>query len=296
MLVIPRIVAVALMLLTACAAVSAQDAQVPADISALSVLKMAKDEAERATDETTRATLRAHVATRIRRTGSEGAFGSYVTDALSAVSQGFPGARDDDDEIDRFNSEIEQQARQALLAGDSERAEQLLRRCRLENWWKRPSCAPSHFPGSLDVFFQVKFFFWESDAGHYDAALHRLKTASWPPEFRQSLLIHNGPFIAGDAPERRLEVAHLLRRSGIEVESCLVNAPTYVWYTMSGQKPPTQIGDAAALRRLACTGQAQSAVASAQAENGLERRVTALGIVAEGLAQIPGLPLERLPP
>lgn len=289
MRLIPRIIAATFAALTAAVA---QDIRAPENVSAVSVLQLAKDEAERATDEVTRTWLRASVAGRIRRTGNEGAFGSYVSDALSANKRSIPRARDGD-EIDKFNSEIEQQARQALLSGDFERAEQFMRRCRFEKW-PPPSCMPGELPVPLDVFFLLKFLGWETDAGHYDAALHRLKTASWPPELWQMLLVENGLVIAGDDPERRAEIARLLRKSGLEVELCIVKASTYFMYTMFGRKPPTQTGDAAVLRRLACTGQAQAAIESARAESTIERRVAALGVVAEGLAQIPGLPDERL--
>jgi hypothetical protein len=50
-----------------------------------SVLTMAKEEAEKATDEEDRVRLRAYVAQFIRRTGQEAAFGDYVVRALAAA-------------------------------------------------------------------------------------------------------------------------------------------------------------------------------------------------------------------
>ena len=87
------------------------------------------------------------------------------------------------------------------------------------------------------------------------------------------------------------EIQRLLNKSGIEHKTCIVKA----WSIYAGPgKEPKEPGRGAILRRLACEGNGLAAVALAQAQTQADMRVSALMIVAEGLAGIPGTPDEPL--
>jgi hypothetical protein len=256
------------------------------EITVISVLTMAKDEAEKADTETLRVHLRSYVARSIRRTGSEAAFGNYVSDALASSD------RDRElrsDEIDKFNFALEQDARRAFLAGDVQQAIRLLGQCRMK--WPPPSCSAGEawLPGEASL--NLRFLAWEIDAGRYAAALARLKAAALPPDIWQIIVTMLGPDVIAGDPERKIEVDRLIRTSGLEISSCVAKASSYF---IARGRPPEELGSAALLRKMACDGQIQAAIEKAQAETALVLRVKALGVVAEGLAGVPGLPDEKV--
>jgi hypothetical protein len=289
--VIRQVLASASVILTLTTA-SAGPAQ---DISIVSVLRMATEEAETAPDEAQRARLRAIVTLHIRRAGNEAAFPGHAFDPR-AVQGRRERPKADADEVDKFNFELEERAERAFLAGDPEGAEQILRACRVAKPFPPPSCSQGEFPLPREVWRDLKFILWDFTAGRHDAVIRRLRTAAWPAEYWQMVLVMFGPMLAGDNSESRIEIQRLTRLSGVEVESCIVKASSFLLYSMFGGKPPTRLEEAAVLRQMACTGKAQGAIDMARAQTSVSRRITALGVVAEGLAQVPGLPDEKLGP
>jgi hypothetical protein len=252
-----------------------------ADITTLSVLAMAKAEAEKETYEASRIELRARVARFMKRAGQENTFGSYAAESLAAYERF--SAPQPNDEVDEHNLRIEREASRALLAGDENTARHFLAECKLK--LPPPSCSSGEFPVSEEAFLNLKFLRWEVDAGNSAAALKRLKGAAWPPDVWQIALLTLGPDVAAGEPEKMQEVGRLIRQSGITITSCVAEASSLFLYSDLKVKP---LSAKAKLRRLACDGQAQTAVEQAQAEENVSARVTALGIVAEGLAAIPG--------
>lgn len=255
-----------------------------ADITTLSVLATAKAEAEKETYEASRIALRARVAGIMKRTGLESAFGSYAAESLAA-NEGFFAPRPNDD-VDEHNFRIEREANLALLAGDENTARRLLADCKMK--LPPPSCLSLEFLSQED-FLNLKFLRWEINAGNFAAALGRLKRAAWPPDVWQIALLVLGPDAAAGEPERVQEIGRLIRKSGIEITSCVAESSSLF---INRDRQPKPLGTGARLRKLACEGQAQMAVEKALTEKNVSARVAALGIVAEGLAAIPGFPDE----
>lgn len=143
----------------------AQDA--PRGITVVSVLAMAKDEAERAPTEDARLSLRMRVSWAMESTKTEGAFGSYVADSRAAWRERW---RDPNYEQTLKNFELFRQAKDAFLSGDVERSKELLQQC-------RPVSHPYDClrEGMLDW----RFLNWEIESENLSAALHRLNTTSW---------------------------------------------------------------------------------------------------------------------
>jgi hypothetical protein len=111
-----------LSLLVALVAVDQGDVRaqsVPAEITVLSVLTMAKDTAEQMTTEEARIGLRMRVAWSMESTKQEAAFGCYAPDASAAW---LVLRRQQDPNFERFerNRELHAQAKQAFLSGDFE--------------------------------------------------------------------------------------------------------------------------------------------------------------------------------
>jgi hypothetical protein len=135
----------------------------------------------------------------------------------------------------------------------------------------------------------MKFLGWEIENGALASAMNRLKTAAWPPELWPHVILVAGPFIAAGVHEKIAEIRRLARLSGGEIDSCIV--------TISLAQPSSQtreLGSAAKLRRLACRGEIRAALDAALSHANVSLRVSALGIVAEGMAGIPGSSDEML--
>src|SRR6201988_2285813 len=120
----PRLFALSLLLVALPCGAEATDASV------VSVLTMAKDEAEKAENEAYRIELRVKVAGFMRRTGHELTFGAYAADAFAALER--HTATRSVDEIDKHNLKIEREANHALLAGDAASAKRLMAECKIK--------------------------------------------------------------------------------------------------------------------------------------------------------------------
>lgn len=268
---------------------SATSQTIPAEITIISVLAMAKDEIEKAPVENERLYPRYRLAQTMRKTAHEHHFGSYVADTYSAYEQqAILNAQGDD--IDRMNMEVEINARRAFLAGQVEEAKRILDKCQ-GGRRPPPPCSPGEFFfWSNEAFLSLKYLSWELETGDKVAALNRLKTAAWPADFWPMVIVMTGPFIAAGDREKGVEIRRLARLSGGEFDSCVVKFPAL-------GKRPGQVqsnGSAAALRKLACDGQAKAALDIALAQKDVVLRSFALGIVAEGLAGIIGYAGEML--
>lgn len=264
---------------------AAQD--VPAEITVVSVLTMAKEEAEKGPDEESRVTLRGKVALSIRNAGQAAAFGNYVADARTALLE--REAREaQQDEAKTFNLEILARAKQAFLAGDVEQAKEILRQCRTSAW-PPPRCANGEWPPPSASFHDVLFIGWDMEEGRLDGAFHRLKATEWFPDLRAMALVAIGPYVVAGDRDRLLEVRRLAEEAGGKFDSCILIPPPSRFGTV-----PDALENGAALRKLACDGEARAALDSALSRTNLVLRIGALLIVAEGLAGIPGVSFERV--
>lgn len=262
------------------------------DTTAASVLATAKDEAERAEDENLRRKLRARVARFMKSAGQEAVFAAYIAGIAADNQPGLPPIQNDDV---KFNVEMMNDAKSAFLRGDHVAAIELLRQCRFT--FPPSSCSPGKWWFfDEDLFFEMVFIRWSLEANQPDAALRRFKENSWPPELQQLLLVALGPQIARSDRGRRQEIQRMLKLSGLKIEACIIDDAS-VFRSDFAPKPPAAprpLGEAATLRKLACEGQLQTALAKAHAITELGRRISALGIVAEGIEGIPGFDNERL--
>jgi hypothetical protein len=262
----------------------AQD--VPADITVLSVLTMAKEEAEKEPNETSRGTLRGKVALSMMRAGQATAFGSYVMDARTAhLEREMVEAQQD--EAKTFNLEILAKAKQAFLAGNVEQAKEILGQCRMRVW-PPPRCSHGEWPSSRSVH-DLLFLGWEVEEGRFDGAFERLKTIEWFPELRATAMVVIGPHVAAGNREKLVEVRRLAEAAGGRFDSCIMTPPPS---RLLGEAGPVE--NAAALRKLACDGEAKAALDRALSQSDVRLRINALLIVAEGLAGVPGSSFERL--
>jgi len=241
-------------------------------ITVVSVLEMTKTAAEQADRQGVWLMLR--VAEAMERTGRTDAFGSYVSDAKRAAEEAAYGHLPlRDREIIKANRALDDKAKRALLSGDPESAKQYLNR-----WRFVPHYDTCDVGG---IFFDIRFLFWEAEAGDLAAAVRRLKTRTDWQGLRPAMTLRVAR--AYVAAGRRSEAVELLRNAQVlvaGVDSCLVE---------NGE-----LGAAAKLRQLACGGQAGAAVETAMALPGVGARTVALTVVAEGLAGIPGFSDERL--
>jgi hypothetical protein len=263
-----------------------------ADITAASVLAIAKDEAEKAGDEDLRRRLRARVARFMKSTGQEAAFAGYVADTQAHDQSGQSPIENDDA---RFNIKMMNDAKSAFLRGDHATAIRLLGQCR--STWPPSSCSPGEWWFfSKDTFVEMIFLRWLVEADQPDAALRLLKETAWPPELQQLLLVIMGPHIATSDRGRKQDIQRMLKLSGLRIEACIVDEASVFRNELAPKLPakPRSLSEAATLRKLACDGEVQAALAKAQAITELGRRITALGIVAEGIEGIPGFDQEWL--
>ena len=281
-----------LLVLTWLSALPQSGAAHAAEITVGAVLAIAKDEAEQATDETSRIELRAQVARAIRRTAHEAAFGDYVVAALAAKEALFASAARPKDDIDEHNLRIMQEARHAFLAGDVEGAKRLHGECKMK--WPPPSCSTGESFLDYNVFLDLQFLAWEFEAGRYDAALQRLKSVAWPADVWQMTLLLGGHDLAAGDLRRIQEIRSLIRRSGLSITACIVDTTSiFVPETVRGTvTKPRPLGEIAALRKLACEGRAEAALETARSFKTVRQRVNALVAISDGLAGIPGLPGE----
>jgi len=256
-----------------CASAAIADAQNgDGTITVVSVLEMAKTAAEQADRQ--RVWLMLRVAEAMERTGRTDAFGSYVSDAKRAAEEAAYGHLPlRDREILEANRALDAEAKRALLSGDPESAKQYLGRCRFV-----PHYDTCDVGG---IFFDVRFLFWEAEAGDLAAAVRRLKTRTDWQGLRPAMTLRVAR--AYVAAGRRSEAVDLLREAHVlasDADFCIVEN--------------REMGFAARLRQLACNGQARTAVETAMASLGVSARTVALAVVAEGLAGIPGFSDERL--
>jgi hypothetical protein len=260
---------------------------VPADITVISVLTMAKEEAEKAPDEESRTTLRWLVAMSLQTTGHMALFGSYIDDLRKAQEQR-ESVKAQRDDIDKFNFEVEANAKRAFLSGDIDRAKEILGQCR------HTGLAPSRcgngewgfLTGPVD---SMLFIRWEIEHGRMDAAFHRLKTIEWLPELRAINTVGVGAYVAAGNREKILELRQLAEAAGGKFDSCIMTPPSS---RLMGDFPSLE--SAAVIRKMACDGQARAALDRALSETDLGLRTRALCVVAEGLAGIPGVSFEPL--
>jgi hypothetical protein len=259
------------------ASVGANTQDAPADITVVSVLTMAKDEAEKAPDEDARIDLRHRVARSMMKTGQTSSFGTYSYDARNALHRR-DVLRAEHNETAKFNLEAEGKAKQALLAGDDERAMEFLRQCRPLWLWHR--CGSAMTQGMAA---KVLFTWWEIEEGRLAAAWHRLKAMEWPPEMQARMLINLGTYIAAGDRDKLLGLRQLVEAAGGKFESCVMK-----------EQFPDSVGSAAELRELACNGQMQSALDIARSQSGSGPRTHSLLVIAEGMAGVPGFSGEPL--
>jgi hypothetical protein len=256
--VMPRF-ALLIYLLAASMAVERAAAQVPdrpAEITVLSVLTMAKEAAESTKGEWRRAQLKYRVAQSIEATGQVQAFGSYVDDAANRWEMlNQPPAGVDQIILDTIarNREVRAEVKRHLLAGNSELAETVLRRCqRVHNW--DMTCE------DRDPFVALRLIAWEAVAGRLDAAMHRLHSSDWRDEdWRAIAAMHVARALI--ATGRRSEGLDVLR---------IAHPPDHpfdasiVWRMSSGS--------GADFRKLACEGQVNAALAAALRIDDVARR------------------------
>jgi hypothetical protein len=256
-----------------------------ADITALSVLRMAQAEAEKVAPEEQRTHVRALVARTMLRTGHRETFADYIRDVLKVDSDARHQPKGD--ELDRFNFDIELKAKQSVLLGDDESAKQYLKRCRIERW-PPPPCSSGELMVTQETFYTMRFLAWEVEEQRLDAAMRRLKTAPWDPDIWLIVIARTGASIAAGNPEVLKEIQRLFRRAGGEIYTCTMTMP--VRPGMFATRSPLQ--PYAELRKKACEGDPRGALDTALAVKDVTQRAYMLGAVAEGLAQIPGSPLD----
>jgi len=256
-------------------------------ITVISVLNLAKEEAEKTQSESTRIALRARVTHSMIGTGKEEAFPDYVAQVRSARKAWQPSYGPGDEDL-RFNWSVAERAKHAFLLGDEGKAREILRECRIRlvgSW-----CSPSDtFFYSEETFIQDLFLGWEIQAERFQAALQRLMTAAWPADFYQYLLIFIGSRVAGADTQRRHEIARLVRQSGLLITACLVDESSIFPHELA-PKPttPRATGKFASLRKLACEGKADTALEIARSFGSISERTRAYAEIAEGLAGVPG--------
>jgi hypothetical protein len=250
---------------------------VPAEITVVSVLTMAKEEAEKAPDEESRMKLRNGVASSLKRTGQQAAFGTYVTDAANAATR-HAALKAEQDETDKFNFEILANAKLAFLAGDIEEARYILRQCRPA--WPPPYCSPAYSRG---VYENGLFMLWEIQEGRSTAAWHRLRVAEWPAEMRVNTILFFGLYLAAGDPQKILEVRQLAEKAGGTSDSCIIKVPP-----RPGIRTVHALGRATEIRKLACNGEARAALNIAFSYSDITLRTHAILNIAEGLAGVPG--------
>lgn len=239
----------------------------PADVTVVSVLITAKELAEIEPANGSRLFLRERVARAIRATGQEVAFHSYVADVSSDLNR-IPATIQNDPDWQK-NRELEADAKRLFLAGDLEGSKRQLRQCRFI----------PHYDfcyAKQDYFLQFQFLNWELEAQNLPAALGRLRDGDWKSlEPATALRVARAYIIAGRQSEIPDLLSEVNNRFRTAAEQGLIEA-------------------GAAIRNLVNAGKVQIAIQTALDRPKLSERVIGLAIIAEGLANLPGLPDERL--
>jgi hypothetical protein len=243
------------------------------DLRVLTVLAMAKAAAELAKEEGARILLRSRVAYSMKLTGQIAMFGSYFSDAAQAWDEfGYGPLSARTRAVIKSNRALLAEAKRALRSGDSESAKEYLGQCKPVG---------RHYTLCGDgLSFDIRFLHWEAEAGELTAAMHRLKTTDWKGA-RLAMTVHvaRAYVLAG----RRSEAVDILRDAGAlgpDAYACIVG--------------DGEMGLAAKLRQMACSGQEKAAVEIASALTDVSARTVALAVIAEGLAGIPGYSSDKL--
>jgi tetratricopeptide (TPR) repeat protein len=165
------------------------------EISAVTVLMLAKNEAEKEPNEARRRDHLISVARHIRERGEEAAFGSFVVDMIGAKQE-------QQGTLDWYSARV-RRAKPAFLAGDIEAAKQHLGDCSYHaNSAKK---CPTD-----DGFWIFELQRWTLDAGRLNEAVQRLKSGLSLSGDRL-VLARLGPSGALLAAGRRAEALELLR-------------------------------------------------------------------------------------
>ena len=237
------------------------------DLTVASILTMAKELAG------AKLSLKLQVASHIEHTGQEGIFETYMADVHSHARRVM--------RYDPRNQQLIDEAKTAFYGGEPGRAKELMRQCK---WVRFENCGADLLAGRYglpqEIVFQIRFINWELAAKDFEAAERRLKTTDWM-RWRDMMVVRvaNANIAAGRRPEG-MEILRLLGRSESDLYSCILD---------NGR-----LGDAAILRKMACEGKGRDALDVALALDKISSRIHALGMIAEGLAGIPGSSFETL--
>jgi hypothetical protein len=230
----------------------------PARITVVSVLIMAREAVETESNQNRRESLRIQVAEAIKRLWHNAAFGNYVEEVLSPVSQRL-GHWDDDPN--------RKEAKRLFLTGDVEAAKQRLGRVQCIGRF----CMPIN-----DATLSFLFFHWEMESGDLPAVLHRLRTTDWQDSAPiMAVQVARAYIVAG----REMEIRDLISEIDDRFEEAAKRG---------------LLADGAVFRKLSRAGEAARAISIAQSEQDTRKHVRGLIIIAEGLLGIPGLPNEPL--
>lgn len=148
------------------------------DVTIVSVLTMARNEAEKATTEEARIRLRRQVAQAIRNTGQEAAFGRYAADAFIA-SEALDRAQSPDiagRSAEARNIQRMAEAKRAFLDGDPQKAREILAGCEF--------VPHRYYCLSNEGFLQHVSLNWQLEADDFAAALQRYAGTDWKPDER----------------------------------------------------------------------------------------------------------------
>jgi hypothetical protein len=239
----------------------------PGDITVVSVLTMAKELAG------SNFSLRIQVAARIEHAGQQNAFATYMADVAREVQRILrPDAR---------NQELIDEAKLAFSRRDSEKAKELMLQCRVVPVDRCGADLLTRRAGlAREIVFQVRFLNWELEAKDFEAAERRLRATDWK-DWRTGMIVRVASAnIAAGRRSEGMEILRLLGRPESDLYSCILdNGP---------------LGDAAVFRKMACEGKERDALDMALALDKVSARIHALGMIAEGLAGIPGSSFETL--
>jgi hypothetical protein len=239
----------------------------PTDLTVVSVLTMAKDLAETEPAKGSRLLLKLRVAQAIKDTGREATFGGYVADVSSELERAIPPQILNAPDWQK-NRELKAEAEALFLAGDLEGAERQLRQCQII----------PHYDSCMrrDHALQLQFLHWELEAQDLPAALRRFGGNDWQRmEPTVALWVARAHIIAG----RQSDVSDILSQFNNRLRAAAEQGA---------------LGAGAAIRHAVNTGDIMRAMQTALSRPRLADRVVGLTIIAEGLANLPGLPAEGL--
>jgi hypothetical protein len=229
---------------------------------------MAKDLAETEPANPSRLLLKEKVARAIQATEREAAFHSYVADVSSDLERTIP-ARIRNDPDWQKNRESAVEARGLFLAGDVDGAKRQLRRCRF---------IPHYDLCDLnnDYFLQFQFLNWELEAQNLPAALRRLRESDWKS--------------MGPAVTLRVARAYIIAERQSDIPDVLSELSNQ--FRAAAEQGLLQPG--AAIRHAVNIGDIGRAMQTTLSRSRVADRVVGLTIIAEALANLPGLPDESL--